>query len=199
LRTLLVATTTGAAGIRVFAGVQDFHFSCYHLGGVLFLAILTFPTASLETTLDIDLTALPQVLVTDLRQLTPHNNAMPLCFFLAIAGIVGPILIGCHVEIGNSGSTRGVSQFWVCPDISNENYLVHTSACHTEPPLNYQKQQFTDHGTIPLYVKSQPNIVLLMGFVKRNKGGEMLSAFAWGRTFPINPNYSHFVGQNVTF
>ena len=82
MRTLLVATTTGAAGIMVFAGVQDLHISCYHLGGVLFLAILTFPTASLETTLDIDLTALPQVLVTDLRQLTPHNNAMPLCFFL---------------------------------------------------------------------------------------------------------------------
>ena len=52
-----------------------------------------------------------------------------------------------------------------------------------------------DHGTIPFVCEIQPNIVLVMCFVKGNKEGALLSEIVRGRTFRIDLNHSENVGN----
>ena len=47
-----------------------------------------------------------------------------------------------------------------------------------------------DHGTILFVCEIQPNIVLVMCFVKGNKEGALLSEIVRGRTFRIDLNHS---------
>jgi len=55
-----------------------------------------FPLASLQLAFDVDLLTFRQVLTTDLGELLPGNDVVPLGALLLIAALVLPGLIGCE-------------------------------------------------------------------------------------------------------
>src|SRR5262249_22303861 len=60
------------------------------LGRVALVALLVVPAPRLQASLDVELLALRQVLLADLRRLAPHHHAMPLRPLLLLTVLVGP-------------------------------------------------------------------------------------------------------------
>src|SRR5205085_2232628 len=89
--TTATATTTAAttgATTTFTATAQEQHLVRHDLGGVLLHALFVLVAARLQSTLDVDLAALREVLVAGLGLLAPHGHTMPLGLFDAIVGLV---------------------------------------------------------------------------------------------------------------
>jgi hypothetical protein len=71
--------------------------------------------------LDVDLLALNQVLIADLRQLAPCSAVEPLGLRFPLARAVSVVMVGCHREGCDHVAGRGVPQFWITANIPDED------------------------------------------------------------------------------
>ena len=105
-------------------GVRD------HLCRVLLFALFVGPLAGLETTLDVALPTLLEVLAAQFAELSPDDDAVPLgAFLLLVAGLVRPGLAGRDVEVRDCLPGRREADLRVLAEVTDENDLV-DSACH---------------------------------------------------------------------
>ena len=105
---------------------EHLHFVGANLSAVLLLAVLVGPFPRAQRTLDIDLTALAQILTGDLGQLAVEVDAVPLGRLLALAGLpVFPRLRSGDSDIADRVARRGETAFRVGAEIAHNDYLVH--------------------------------------------------------------------------
>jgi hypothetical protein len=128
----IVAAATAA---RILTGIEHLHFPGNDFGRISFLSVLTFPRPGLKTTFDINLAPLLQILVADLGEPTPGDDAVPLGLLLPLVRVlVHPGFVRGYTEIRNPGTVRRILELGICSYITDQNYLVNTSSCHTWPP-----------------------------------------------------------------
>jgi len=106
------------------------------LGRVFLLARLVGPFAGLQLALDVDLRALPQILLGHLGQpLVEDDDAVPFGALAPLAGVaVLPVLGGRDRKMNDLGAVLGAAGFRVATEIPDQDHLV-DAACHATAPL----------------------------------------------------------------
>ncbi len=100
-----------------------------YLGGAALLAFFVFPITSLQSSFDVDGSALGEVLATVLGGPTPDHDPVPLSLFdFFTAAFVRPVLACREAEISYRLTVLGIAEFGVAPEVADENDLV--DACH---------------------------------------------------------------------
>src|SRR5260370_593589 len=100
------------------------------LGPVALLTgALVVPRAGLQTTLDVDETALLQVLATELGELAvalvPDHDVVKVGVLAALAALrVGPVAVGGHGELADTLSAGQVAQLGVAGEAADEHHAV---------------------------------------------------------------------------
>src|SRR5690606_34906717 len=98
------------------------------LGGVALVAVLVFPGARLDAPLDVGLAPLAQVLATQLAELSPGDDAVPLGALLLLPALVGPALARRQTELAHRVAARDVAQLGIGAEVSDQDDLVHTTS-----------------------------------------------------------------------
>src|SRR5690554_2378049 len=123
-RRCLVVATAGVLPThrRVTArgtSAEHLHLVGADLGGVAVLAFLVLPLARLQTALDVDLTALAQVLRGDLGQPPEHHHVVPFGRLAALAaGLVLPGVGGRDAQIAQGVAAGHVARFRIAPQVA---------------------------------------------------------------------------------
>src|SRR6476469_9281678 len=101
----------------------------HHLGRVAVLARLILPFARLQLYLEINLRALLQILLGNLRQvLVEDDDAVPFGALAPLAArLVAPALAGGHAQIHDGTAILGVPDFRIGSEVANQNDLVNRS------------------------------------------------------------------------
>ena len=100
-----------------------------YFGGAALLAFFVFPITRLQSSFDVDGSALGKILATVLRGPTPDHDPVPLSFLdFFTAAFVRPVLACREAKIRYWLTVLGVAEFGVAPEVANENDLVDT--CH---------------------------------------------------------------------
>ena len=87
----------------MITGITKHLHGCYNnFRGLALVAITVFPIPGAESSLDVDLFSLLEILTTDFSQFTENYDAMPFGPFGLLAVLVGKISAGSHVKIGYS-------------------------------------------------------------------------------------------------
>src|SRR5665647_737084 len=100
-----VVAAVGARAAATAAGIEHGELRVealqHHFGRVALVAVFVRPFARLQRAFQINLRALLEILLDDLAEtLVEHDDAMPLGFFLALAGgLVAPAFRGRHPQI----------------------------------------------------------------------------------------------------
>ena len=115
---LVAAGVVARTTLEVLDGVGN------ELGGVALLAVLAFPLARLEATLDVDLVALAQVLGGKLSLLAPAHDAEPLGLFLALALGVLVVAVDRNRELGHGLAAGRVAHLGVTTQVTDDHALV---------------------------------------------------------------------------
>jgi len=102
-----------------------------HLGRIAILPVFVLPFACLQSAFEINLRALFQVLLGDLREpFTENDDPMPFGLLASLAGVfVAPGLRRCHPQIDDGTAVLGTAYLRVSAQIADENDLV-DAACH---------------------------------------------------------------------
>ena len=95
------------------------------LCGVPISAVLVLPLARLQSSLDVDLLTLLAVLGDIVRCLAETYDVVPLSVITPVSAV--PVLAsicGCKPQLTNVVACFSLLDFWVLPQIPNEDYLV---------------------------------------------------------------------------
>ncbi|CDX36538.1 hypothetical protein MPLA_1840002 [Mesorhizobium sp. ORS 3359] len=141
-----IGTAAAAAGIiadlsaaALAARVEHLQFTAeflqHDLGRVAVIAGLVLPFAGLQLALDIDLHALLQILLGHLGELVVEDDdIVPLGLFLALARIlVAPAFRGGYADVDDRIAGIQAADFWVRPEIADQNDLVDATRHRTSP------------------------------------------------------------------
>src|SRR5262249_54570926 len=115
------------AGIRpaaraiATAAAEELHVLRDHLGDVALVAFLIVVRAVLDTSLDVDLQALRQILRADLRALPPNHDAMPFSALLPLAVLVVPALARRDAQLANALPARRVSHVGIGAQVAHQD------------------------------------------------------------------------------
>src|SRR5262245_56875235 len=103
----------------------------HHLGRITVLPVLVLPFACLQRAFEINLRALLQILLGDLREpFAEDHHAMPLGLFASLAGVlVAPGLRSRYAQIDDRTAVLGAADVRIGAQIADENDLV-DAACH---------------------------------------------------------------------
>ncbi len=121
-----VRVLAGAGGRRdgFAARPEKPHRSAHDFIGGALLALFIVPLAGLDAAFDIDLVALLQVLLRELRLLAPQDDPVPLGALLAFPRAVFEDLIGSQGEIADRLAAGGVPRFRVATQPAHQNHFV---------------------------------------------------------------------------
>jgi hypothetical protein len=78
---------------------------------------LVFP--GLNAALNVDASALGEVLTTEFGLVIPHRDIVPLGSVFLLATFVRPALTRCNAKIANRSTGLGASHLWVSPQVSD--------------------------------------------------------------------------------
>jgi hypothetical protein len=99
---------------------------------------LSLPLAGAQFPFDVDLGALVQVLLDDLRDLSEKHDIVPLGALLPLAGVfVLPCLARGDPDIRHGIAARHVTHLGLVSEVADENHLV--DACHAVLPLRAER------------------------------------------------------------
>ena len=116
-------------------GSQKLNARGYNLCSEALDAILVLPGTGLQTALNVDLTALGEVLCARLGLLAPNNHSVPLGLCDLITTTVGVTTVGCNPKVCDWLSVRRKSQLNICAQISHKSYLIDSIAHFLSPFL----------------------------------------------------------------
>ena len=123
------------AGAAATAGIEHGELRIealqHDLGRVTLVAVFVRPFARLQRAFQVNLRALLEILLDDLAQtFVEDHHAMPLGFFLALAGgLVAPAFRGGHAQIRDRTAVLGAANFRIRTEIADEDHLV-DATCH---------------------------------------------------------------------
>src|SRR5271165_910250 len=125
-----------AASAALAASAQQDDVAGHNFGHVFLLAgSFVVPRAGLQTSLDVNLPALLQILPGNLCQALPEHHVVPLGAILPLAGFVFEALVGGDGQLGHGCALRRVFDFGILAQISDQLNPVQTLASHVGAPL----------------------------------------------------------------
>src|SRR6516225_7366854 len=90
----------------------------------LLAVTLVLPLSRLQSAFHVDEHALLEILLGNLGELAPENNAVPFCAFLTLAAAALERFVCGKCEIRYRLAARGVARFWVAPKAAYKNHFV---------------------------------------------------------------------------
>jgi hypothetical protein len=117
--------------LRVATAAQHDHVAGYDFHRGSFDALLILPVPALNSAFNENLFPFAQVFTAYLSQSAPRDDAMPFGTLLIVAVLVLPSLGSCNCEGCDSFAGRGVSDFRIPAQISEQKHLVQRSLGHT--------------------------------------------------------------------
>ncbi len=131
---------------------KDFHVIDFDLERPSLHAILPRVLALPDTSLQVHLGTLVQVLVANFGEFSPGHTSMPFGVFLFLtAFVLSPSLGGCDREVYNGDSVRCVADFRLLPQVSDQYYFVDSHRC-----LLILKLNLLPEGVGELYHRERP-------------------------------------------
>src|SRR6185503_4475571 len=113
-------------------GRQHDQFARNDLGDVARLLLAVFPGAVLDPPLDVDLIALLEVLLGDVRQagsfVVPADDPVPLRLLLLFTTLRVPLPAGRHRQRGHAGTVVRAAHLGIGPQIPDDHDFVETAA-----------------------------------------------------------------------
>jgi len=118
----------GGYWCTVAAAAEHNHVIGDYFGAVVFLAVLIFPAACLQVTLDVNLAAFSEILGTNFSEAAPGYDVVKLGGVLFVALLVFPDAIGSQAKIGDGNALGSGAGFGVAGEAADEhNFIeVHT-------------------------------------------------------------------------
>src|SRR5208282_479843 len=129
------ARTAEVAACAFAAAAQQNQVAGHDLCHVFLLpAGLVIPGAGLQTTLDIDLAALLEIFAGDFGLPLPEDDVVPFGAVLPLAALVFEAFVGGDRDLRYRRALRGVLNFWIFSQITNQLNSVQASSCHGSAP-----------------------------------------------------------------
>src|SRR3989338_3508088 len=117
----------GLAGVIALAlrrTIEHDHVFGDDFRAVPFLAILPLPLAGLDAAVNVDFTALAEILSADVGQLAPGDDVVKLRLFLFLAGGIRPAVVGGDAEVGDVLPARGGPDFRIAGQVSDDHGAI---------------------------------------------------------------------------
>jgi len=105
-------------------GPDELHTVGHDLGRVAVVALFVLPLARLQAPFDEYRATFGEVLLAVLRRSPPDDDRMPLGAFLALTGLIGPLVGGRDAQGRDRLAARGVAQLGILSEIAKDHNLV---------------------------------------------------------------------------